>query len=46
MWSLESGACLKTLKGHSNAVVSVCVAGGKIAKIVSGSEDNSIKVWA
>ncbi|MEE1143405.1 MAG: WD40 repeat domain-containing protein [Bacteroidales bacterium] len=38
------GACLKTLEGHSELVYSVAFSpDGK--RIISGSEDETIKIW-
>ena len=36
------GECIRTLRGHSNYVRSVAVAGNRI---VSGSDDNTVRIW-
>ena len=38
------GRCVLTLKGHSNGVVSVCFSPDG-AKIVSASQDSTVRVW-
>ena len=44
VWDLESGACLRTLKGHSEYVTAVALhLDGRHA--VSASWDNTLKVW-
>jgi WD40 repeat protein len=44
VWDLETGAALRTLEGHSDAVYGVAVTpDGKRA--VSASEDRTLKVW-
>eukprot|EP01031_Cornospumella_fuschlensis_P028635 gene28635-34570_t len=45
-YTLEApgGSLLNTLRGHSDAVVSVCLSTDG-SRIVSGSWDNTIKVW-
>ena len=44
MWDIDTGACIRTLEGHSDEVRSVCVSpGGK--HIISGSADETVKVW-
>jgi len=44
VWDLETGACLRTLEGHSDGVNSVSVsADGRRA--VSGSRDKTLRVW-
>ncbi|MHC1590710.1 MAG: WD40 repeat domain-containing protein, partial [Candidatus Helarchaeales archaeon] len=44
IWDVETGSCLRTLFGHSDAIISVAVTrDGK--RIVSGSADKTIKVW-
>jgi WD40 repeat protein len=44
VWDLESGACLRTLEGHSSSVWSVIVTGDG-RRAVSGSEDKTLRVW-
>jgi WD40 repeat protein len=45
VWSLESGAMLKQLKGHSSGVSSVCMsADGR--HVISGSDDKTVIVWS
>jgi hypothetical protein len=45
VWSLATGACLRTLRGHSDSVQSVAVSpDGQY--IVSASADQTIKVWS
>ena len=44
IWDASSGACLKTLEGHSDWVRSVAFShDGK--QVVSGSGDKTIKIW-
>ena len=44
VWDFETGQCLKTLEGHTNAVHSVSIVpDGKRA--VSGSKDITLRVW-
>ena len=43
-WNLNTGQCLRTLIGHIEGVWSVAVTPDG-SKIVSGSEDNTVKVW-
>ena len=44
VWDLETGACLRTLQGHTNGVLSVSVSpDGRRA--VSGSVDKTLRVW-
>jgi WD40 repeat protein len=43
VWDLNTGRLLKTLKGHSEAINSVAISSDN-SKIVSGSEDDTIKV--
>ena len=42
MWSIESGANLKTLMGHSDAVT--CIS-QESNRIISGSLDRTLKIW-
>ena len=41
---MKRGTCISTLKGHSSYVNSVAFNHDN-TKIVSGSSDNSIKIW-
>ena len=44
LWNVKDGKYIKTLKGHSGAVLSVCFSyDGKY--LISGSGDNTLKVW-
>jgi len=43
IWEIDTGECLQTLRGHSKAVYTVILCGDKL---ISGSSDNTIKVWA
>ncbi len=43
IWDLQSGECLKTLNGHSDYVLSVLIY--KNNKLISGSEDKTLKIW-
>ena len=44
LWNVETGECLKTLKGHCGCINTLTVSSdGKI--IVSGSDDYTIKLW-
>jgi small GTP-binding protein len=44
LWDVDSGRCLKTLEGHTDAVWGVAVSGdGKGA--VSASQDDTVKHW-
>jgi WD40 repeat protein len=44
VWDLDTGACLRTLQGHTKTVWSVALhADGRRA--VSGSDDNTVRVW-
>jgi WD40 repeat protein len=44
LWNIESGQCVKTLKGHSYAVWSVAFhPSGNL--LVSGSNDSTVKLW-
>ncbi|KZP18962.1 WD40 repeat-like protein [Athelia psychrophila] len=44
VWDVVTGACLSTLKGHSNTVKSVAFSPDS-TKIVSGSDDKTVCVW-
>lgn len=42
VWSLETGACLKTLFGHNQGIQ--CLAYDKL-RMISGSKDGEVKIW-
>jgi small GTP-binding protein len=44
VWDAETGACLRTLEGHSGAVRGVAL-GGDGRRALSGSEDRTVRVW-
>jgi WD40 repeat protein len=45
MWSLQTGACLQVLRGHSATVY--CLAGdSKTSVLVTGSRDKAARVWS
>jgi WD40 repeat protein len=44
IWDANTGECLKTLKGHSDHVVSVAYSPDG-TKIISGSWDGTTKIW-
>ena len=44
IWDLESGACLRTMKGHRGEVFSVSVTSDG-RRAVSGSSDNALRIW-
>ena len=44
VWDMETGEELRTLTGHTERVRSVCVTPDG-TRIVSGSDDNTVKVW-
>ena len=44
LWDVETGACVRTLEGHSSTVWSVCFSpDGK--QVASGSADRTARVW-
>ena len=43
IWNIDSGECIKTLIGHSGAVLSLQVLAKN--KLASGSADNSTRIW-
>ena len=44
VWDLETGTCLRTLKGHTAGVRSVSVT-PEGRRMVSGSRDRTVRVW-
>ena len=44
LWDVTSGECLRTLEGHSYAVLSVSFSPDG-SKLASGSSDNTVKLW-
>ncbi|KAI8337278.1 quinon protein alcohol dehydrogenase-like superfamily [Chlamydoabsidia padenii] len=42
VWSLDTGACLKTLFGHNQGIQ--CLAYDKL-RMISGSKDGEVKIW-
>jgi small GTP-binding protein len=44
VWDAETGACLRTLEGHSGGVNSVAL-GGDGRRALSGSDDGTVRVW-
>ena len=45
LWDLESGRCLRILKGHSSAVLSVAFSPNGL-QAISGSQDGTMRLWA
>jgi WD40 repeat protein len=43
IWNIESGECMKTLKGHELGVLAILVASD--SKLISSSLDQTIKIW-
>ncbi len=44
IWNIESGECLRTLKGHSSSVETVVLSkDGR--NLLSGSDDKTLKLW-
>ncbi len=44
IWNIESGECLRTLKGHSSSVETVVLSkDGR--NLLSGSDDKTVKLW-
>ena len=44
IWQLDTGECLKVLKGHSDRVRSVVFTPDG-SKLISGSSDGTIRIW-
>ena len=44
IWDANTGECLKTLRGHSDWVLSVAYSPDG-TKIISGSFDETVKIW-
>ena len=44
VWDATTAALLKTLKGHTDTVISVSFSADS-TKIVSGSVDKTVRVW-
>jgi WD40 repeat protein len=44
IWDVSSGACLKTLEGHSNFVLSVAFSHNSTL-LASASNDSTVKIW-
>jgi WD40 repeat protein len=42
VWDLETGNCLRTLKGHTDEVICMKLNGNRL---VSGSSDHSVRIW-
>lgn len=42
LWSLDTYSCIRTLEGHTNAVLKISFITGGIA---SASSDNILKIW-
>jgi WD40 repeat protein len=45
IWNSTTGACIRTLVGHTHKVLSVAVEEGGDHRIISGSGDRTIKIW-
>jgi Prp8 binding protein len=45
VWSVETGQRIRKMKGHTNFVNSVSNARRGLETLVSGSDDNTIKIW-
>ena len=43
VWNVSSGACLRTLEGHTDMILCMVVHGDRV---VSGSEDGTARVWS
>ena len=44
LWDLRTGKCVRTMKGHTNSVLSVDM-DGHCRTAVSGSEDTTVRLW-
>ena len=44
VWDLESGECIKVLKGHTDSVFDVALTPDGL-KGISGSSDKTVRVW-
>jgi len=44
IWNIESGECLRTLKGHSSSVETVVLSDDG-RNLLSGSDDKTLKLW-
>lgn len=42
-WDYKSGKCVKTLKGHKEAVRTLSISSNGL--LISGSEDKTVKLW-
>ena len=45
LWDVQTGACLKTLKGHEQIVTS-CAFSPDGSKIVTASKDRKVRIWS
>ncbi len=43
IWNINTNKCIVTLRGHTEAVTTLCLLPGN--KLASGSEDGTIKIW-
>jgi WD40 repeat protein len=44
LWDLDSGQCLRTLRGHSDSVRALAVLEGG-CRALSGSDDSTLRLW-
>ncbi|OCK88190.1 uncharacterized protein K441DRAFT_589902, partial [Cenococcum geophilum 1.58] len=42
LWSLKSGACVRTLNGHANTILCLTL---RDNLLVSGSNNTTIRIW-
>ena len=42
VWNIQTGACLRTLDGHTDSVTDVAYDG---VTIISTSDDNTVRIW-